>query len=195
MSNLMTVLGNILEFFYVYYIWTDRLLQIIWQTHCRYGIVHKNAHFRCSQAPSGFKTHDCSVGSEENSTKFMLHVICDYLQNNTRLMLQDICDQLQKIHALCCRVSVTSYGKKGHTLCCRVSVTGYNKTVHTLCCRIFVTNWKATIVMKYIFTWVYWHNSVFLGRVKIKKCSVGALPLVSGVHKLLMERLPDHLCN
>ena len=29
----------------------------------------------------------------------------------------------------------------------------------------------------------------------ILKCIVGALPLVSGVHKLLMERLPDHLCN
>jgi hypothetical protein len=27
------------------------------------------------------------------------------------------------------------------------------------------------------------------------ECSVGALPLVSGVHKLLVERLPDHLCN
>ena len=38
-------------------------------------------------------------------------------------------------------------------------------------------------------------NTVSFGLVVARKGSVGALPLVSGVHKLLMGKLPDHLRN
>ena len=52
-------------------------MQIIWQTRCRYRIAHKNAHIRRADAPSGFKTHDRSVWSEEKSMHFRLRGLCD----------------------------------------------------------------------------------------------------------------------
>ena len=66
---------------------------------------------------------------------------------------------------------------------------------------IFYT-WKVRVTFYYNFSIKTYHKTACTSlredeHLDVRNMSetVGALPLVSGVHKLLMERLPDHLCN